>query len=230
MMLPSRLGCPFESEDSQYGKYRVGWLQGHVRTHNEADGGGRGLSRGPSPHPRVWRRDRRALLLPASQQPPRRRRRDSQAQGLLRRRARTAGRGTPRLRTLRRQAGPAWKTARGAAPRVRRRRGKTSRRRRVADRRGRAGEQVLEQVPSSAHHQHPRLRAARPGRRGQPNQAGDLPARPDTGRVRVPARNAPRLRTRCRPCLGRIPLPRPLAPSNPRRAEGPGVAPRLLRP
>ena len=38
-------GLPFESKDSQYGKYRVGWLQSHVRTHNEADGGGRSLPR-----------------------------------------------------------------------------------------------------------------------------------------------------------------------------------------
>ena len=75
------------------------------------------LPRRPSRHPRLRRRNRRALLPHAPQQPPRSRRRDPQAEGPLRRRAQGHGRGTPRLWTLRRQTIAAGKArARGSSP------------------------------------------------------------------------------------------------------------------
>ena len=94
----------------------------------------------------------------------------------------------------------------------------------------RAGEPVLEPLPAGAGDEHARLRAGGRGRGGPCFEARNLPAGGQCGGLPPQVGEAARLRPRGRGRLGRVPVPGALASGGTGRAEGRGVAARLLCP
>ena len=120
--------------------------------------------------------------------------------------------------------------ARGADPGAWRRRGEGSGGRCLADREVGPGEPLLGPLPAGAGDEPARLRSGRRGRVGQSGQARNLPAGGGCGRLLEQGGETSCLRPRSGCGARRIPCPCPLAPGHPDRAEGPGLAARLVRP
>ncbi len=194
----------------------------------KAHRGGRGLFRRSPAGARLGRRDRGAVELRAARQSSERRRHGAQAQGVLCRRTRRSGRGPSRLRPLRGEAGAAGPPARGPDAGARRGRGEGGGRRCLAHGFERSGQPLSEPLSSGAGNQHARLRSGGRGRGGPPGETGDVPAGRQRRSVHPPVGKAARLRPRGRRGSWRVSCPRAVAPRGAGRAEGPGLAARLL--
>ena len=200
------------------------------RNEHEADHGGRDVPRRSAADPRLGRGNRGAVELRAARESPERGGRDAEAQGVLRRRARRPGRGPSRFRALHREAGPAGPPARGTGSGARRRRGEVFPRGHRGTGGARAGDALLGPLSPGAGDQPARVRPRRSGPGRWRGDAGVVPVGRERRSVRPPAGASACIRAGGRRGSGRVSLARTVPPGRARRAEGPGVAARVLRP